>query len=595
MFYPLIESVPEFKARLLMDSNHLYRKPLFMEMIIDKTEKRIYLKQSYNKLIWTELHGITKSWWQKEKRQWVFAGNNENYLAIKAIAKKYGCVLNQEFAKTVDERESNPRVKRYIETMQIRKYSINTIEAYLPYFRQFVSHFKDTDIDDLGYREISRYIESEQRFCESDTGMRHMICAIKYYYENILGRDRMVFKLRETRNIKNTGMVLPVDKLMLLLNKIINPEHKILLFLKFSQGMSENEIAGITLLKIKEWLTEKVFKQYPNEKARIISMVKKYYEHCRPAVYLFEKTGSTMYLPEEIGDKLNEAIRENDFSEPYKISLQELLSGAGFKLKTINCYCNSLIQFIKAFNFKNLEDISNEEIRMFLHRLSKNNSISTSTINQYINVLKFYYIDVLKRDIPFHYIFRPKSPIRLPKVLNPDQIGAIINSIGNIKHKCIIAIEYSAGLRISEVLDLKVDQIDYKKGEIFIFARKGKKERISLLADNLKEWLAEYIEEYRPRDYLFEGATGGRYSETSVGNILKRAMKLAGITKKATNHWLRHSFATDLLEHGTDIRYIQDLLGHKDIKTTLRYAHVSDNKRRTIKSPLDRIKIMKKN
>jgi site-specific recombinase XerD len=182
----------------------------------------------------------------------------------------------------------------------------------------------------------------------------------------------------------------------------------------------------------------------------------------------------------------------------------------------------------------------------------------------------------------------------LPKVLDPEQISAIINSIGNIKHKCIIALEYSAGLRISEVLDLKVNQLNYKKGEICIFAQKGQKERISLLAENLIAWLKEYIEEYKPKDYLFEGATGGRYSETSVGKILKKALNLAGIDENASNHWLRHSFATDLLEHGTDIRYIQDLLGHKDIKTTLRYAHVSDNMRRTITSPLDRIKMTKK-
>ena len=113
------------------------------------------------------------------------------------------------------------------------------------------------------------------------------------------------------------------------------------------------------------------------------------------------------------------------------------------------------------------------------------------------------------------------------------------------------------------------------------------------LSQNLQEMLKEYFKIYNPNDYLFEGATGGRYSESSVRQVLKKALLKAGIDIKATNHWLRHSFATDLLEHGTDIRYIQDLLGHKDIKTTLRYTHVSDEKRRSIQSPLDRIKISK--
>jgi integrase/recombinase XerD len=300
-----------------------------------------------------------------------------------------------------------------------------------------------------------------------------------------------------------------------------------------------------------------------------------------------------MFSPAEVAELLQTAIKEQGFIEPYKTVLHKLLTSAGFKYKTEKCYCNTLLQFLKAFNYKNFEDITNEEIRMFLHGMSKNNKISISTINQYINALKFYYIDVLKRDFPVGLIYRPKESKLLPKVLAPEQIGAILENIANIKHRCIIAVEYSAGLRISEVLDLKVSQLNYKKGEICIFAQKGQKERITLLAENLKEWLNEYMEQYKPKDYLFEGATGGRYSETSVGNILKAALKKAEIGVKASNHWLRHSFATDLLEHGTDIRYIQDLLGHKDIKTTLRYTHVSDNKRRSIISPLDRIKLTK--
>jgi integrase/recombinase XerD len=244
---------------------------------------------------------------------------------------------------------------------------------------------------------------------------------------------------------------------------------------------------------------------------------------------------------------------------------------------------------------KILEEITNEEIRLFIHGLSKLKECSASNINQYINAIKFYYQDVLKREIPENFIYRPKPTHKLPKVLEPGQIGAIISSIANLKHKCIIAIEYSAGLRISEVLDLNVNQLDFEKGEICLFAQKGQSERISILAENLKDWMNEYILKYKPKDYLFEGATGGRYSATSVGNVLKKALKKAGIDSKATNHWLRHSFATDLLENGVDIRYIQNLLGHEDIKTTLRYTHVSDKKRRSIQSPFDRINFEKNN
>ncbi len=569
------------------------KKPLLLKISIDKKNKRIYVIHTASMLIWKELKTIPKAWWQKDKKQWIFAGNNDNFLAIKQIAKKYNFDVSMEFQKSIDEKETNPLARMYIETMQMRKNSINTIEAYLPHFKKYLEHFKNADIENLGYKEIAWYIENELRFNESDTNSRHLICAIKYYYEIMLGREKMVFYLRELRNIKNISFILPVDKLLSLLVSVDDSRDKIMLLFKFSFGISESKLAMLSLSALKEWLTTVIFTKYPDQKLQIINIIKAYYHKYKPTEYLFEKRSATVFSTSEIGGMMRAAIKKNEFTTPYKIILHQLLASAGFKPKTEKCYCNSLLQFLKAFDYRNFDDISNEEIRTFLHKFSKDANISVSTINQYINALKFYYLDVLKRDIPFQIIYRPKAPKMLPKVLAPEQIATIINSIGNIKHKCIIALEYSAGLRIGEVLDLKVNQLNYKKGEILIFAQKGQKERISLLAENLKVWLKEYIEKYQPKNYLFEGATGGRYSQTSVGNILKAALLNAGIEIKATNHWLRHSFATDLLEHGTDIRYIQDLLGHASIKTTLRYTHVSDNKRRSIQSPLDRISLKK--
>lgn len=589
----------ETNLELLLEDKSIYDiqspKPLILKITIDKHHKRIYVNHTNNYQIWNELKAIPKAWWQKDKKQWMFAGNNENYLLIKQIANKNHFLITQVFQKSIDEREADPVLKRYIETMQMRKNSINTIEAYLPHFKKYIEHFKYTEIEKLGYKEIAHYIENQLRYNESDTNSRHLICAIKYYYENLLGRDKMIFNLREIRDIKNISFVLPIDKLIVHLRAIKDPVNIMLLFLKFGFGINESKLAMLSLSELKEWLITSVFIKNPEQKPQIVQLIKAYYHKYNPTEYLFEKASSTAFLPAEIGKMLQKAIEGHNFTEPYKIILQQLFASAGFKFKTVKCYSSMLLQFLKAYNYRNFEDISNEEIRMFLHGLSKNTKISTSTINQYINALKFYYLDVLRRDIPPDIIYRPKTPSLLPKVLDPDQIGAIINSIGNIKHKCIIAIEYSAGLRISEVIDLKVNQLNFKKGEICIFAQKGQKERISLLAQNLQEWLKEYFKQYKPKDYLFEGATGGRYSQSSVREILKKSLKIAGIELKATNHWLRHSFATDLLEHGTDIRYIQDLLGHKDIKTTLRYTHVSDQKRRSIQSPLDRINITQNN
>jgi integrase/recombinase XerD len=174
-------------------------KVLSLEIIIDKENIRIYVRHSIDKQIWSELKAIPKAWWQKEKKQWTFAGNNQNYLAIKQIAIKNNCVIKKEYRKTIDEKETNPVVKRYIETMQMKKNSINTMEAYLPHFKKFVGYFKDIDIESLGHKEIAQYIEKALKHTEGDTIRLHLICAVKYYYEHILGRDRMIFKLRQTK------------------------------------------------------------------------------------------------------------------------------------------------------------------------------------------------------------------------------------------------------------------------------------------------------------------------------------------------------------------------------------------------------------
>ena len=566
-----------------------------MEIIvtIDKENKKIYLKHPVNQQLYGEIAGIEKSYWIKERKQWILEGNNTNYLSVKAIAEKYHLTIKQENRQTIDEKETNPIVKRYIETLQMKKYSLNTIEAYLPYFRKFIADFKGKNTEMLTYSEISQYVGNSLQQVESDAIRRHYICAIKFYYEYVLGRDKMIFTLREARNVKNVSFIIPLAELLKLMQSIIDARSRLLLFLKFGFERDAKEISHTTLAQLKEWLVTSVFLKNPNEKSQIIRLIKDYYEKYKTNEYLFEKEDSTMYLPREIDEMIQNAIVINEFTEPYKITLHQLLTSAGFEYKTAKCYRISLIQYLKTFHFRNFENITNDEIRDFLHRLSKDSKISVSTINQYINAIKFFYVDVLKRDIPPNFIYRPKSPKLLPKILDPEQIGDILQSIKNIKHRCIIAIEYSAGLRISEVIGLRVNQINFKKGEILIFAKKGQKERISLLAESLKEWLLEYIGEYKPKEYLFEGATGGPYSQTSIRQILKKALIKAGIDVKATNHWLRHSFATDLLEHGTDLRYIQDLLGHSDIKTTLRYTHVSDNMRRTITSPLDRIKITK--
>ncbi len=167
------------------------------------------------------------------------------------------------------------------------------------------------------------------------------------------------------------------------------------------------------------------------------------------------------------------------------------------------------------------------------------------------------------------------------------EIQTLISAVRNIKHKCIVSLLYSAGLRREELLNLRLKDIDSKRMRIVVRDAKGNKDRLTILSNNVLADLREYYKTWQPRNYLFEGPVGDKYSATSVAAVVKQAAKAARINKNVTPHTLRHSFATHLLEAGTDLRYIQVLLGHKSSKTTERYTHVADFYFGNIKSPLD--------
>lgn len=190
-----------------------------------------------------------------------------------------------------------------------------------------------------------------------------------------------------------------------------------------------------------------------------------------------------------------------------------------------------------------------------------------------------------------YFIDRPRREKTLPTVLSEEEIVGILNSIDNTKHKAIIMTIYSAGLRISEVISLKIKDIDSKRMQIRVEQSKGKKDRYTLLSTKALEILRQYFKVYKPKIWLFEGLTGEQYAGRSIQNILKMAVSKTDIKKHVTVHTLRHSFATHLLENGTDLRYIQNLLGHDSSKTTEIYTHVTTKGFDQIKSPLDKLNI----
>ncbi len=258
-----------------------------------------------------------------------------------------------------------------------------------------------------------------------------------------------------------------------------------------------------------------------------------------------------------------------------------------YSKNTIKTYVNYFKDFIEYFPEKELEEITVHEINNYILYLIQQKGISSSQQNQRINAIKFYYEKVLNRQKQYFEIERPRAEKKLPNVLSKEEINRLIKTIDNIKHKCIITIIYSAGLRRSEVLNIKPEDIDSSRMLIKITGGKGNKDRYSLLSVKLLEDLRIYHKEYKPKKWLFEGQAGGKYSAESVAQILKKALLKSGIRKKVTPHTLRHSFATHLLEQGIDLRYIQELLGHSNSKTTEIYTHVSNKHLGQIKSPLD--------
>ncbi len=266
--------------------------------------------------------------------------------------------------------------------------------------------------------------------------------------------------------------------------------------------------------------------------------------------------------------------------------LEKELTARKYSRRTLKLYLYYNKDFLK-FVGKPPYGISDCDMREYLYSLAEKRNASASTLNIAINALKFYYGRILRRRLVYE-VKRPKKDKKLPVILNKEEVSKILSAIPNIKHKAILMLVYSAGLRVSEVVKLRVENIDGKRKLIHVRGAKGRKDRYTILSDVALKTLEEYQGRYRPHKWLFLGAKPDKHIHPrSVEKIFSGACKKAGIEKDVSVHTLRHSFATHLLESGVDLRYIQELLGHKSSKTTEIYTHVSNKNLRTIKSPLD--------
>jgi len=264
------------------------------------------------------------------------------------------------------------------------------------------------------------------------------------------------------------------------------------------------------------------------------------------------------------------------------------LTSHRYSENTIKTYLDVVRKFLHFYKDKAISKINNDDLIRFNNEYIIKRKFSNSYQNQFINGLKLFFKIVEQKQLEVDLIQRPREEKKLPHVLSKREVKAILGAPVNLKHRTILSIVYACGLRRSEVLSLKSKDILSDRYLLRIYQAKGNKDRVVPIGDKTITMLREYYKTYRPKVWLFEGQEiGQKYSPTSIQEVLKKAVKKAGVKKKVTLHWLRHSYATHLLESGTDIRYIQELLGHKSSKTTEIYTHVSNRDIQRIKSPFD--------
>ncbi|TRW96085.1 tyrosine-type recombinase/integrase [Flavobacterium gawalongense] len=300
------------------------------------------------------------------------------------------------------------------------------------------------------------------------------------------------------------------------------------------------------------------------------------------------------HIPDTIENRERFKIEPLSHSFPSKEGIEHItkfiqwLSSKRYSPSTIKTYSEALKSFLIFYREKQIAEITNEDVVIYNNEYILKNNLSASYQNQIVNALKLFFKTIQDKQIIIGTIHRPKRAKVLPNVLSKEEVKLILNAHSNTKHKMMLSLIYSCGLRCGELLALQPVHIDSKRNIVLLKNSKGKKDRIVPLSSKILEMLRDYYKVYKPKTWLFEGQTIGiQYDARSLQLILKQALQKAGITKPATLHWLRHSYATHLLESGTDLRYIQELLGHNSSKTTEIYTHVSTKSIQQIKSPFD--------
>ena len=281
----------------------------------------------------------------------------------------------------------------------------------------------------------------------------------------------------------------------------------------------------------------------------------------------------------------------SSLKKEYIISFKNYMRQLRYSENTISSYSDCLSNFFRFHNTISINSITTKHIELFNNEYIIKYKYSVSYQNQTINAIKLFFSSQTSCELNVGKIERPKKEHKLPVIYSLNEVERLLNAVTNIKHKSMLVLIYSSGLRSGELINLKIADIDSNRMVIHIHGGKGKKDRIVPLAESALHLIRLYYKKHHPKEFLFNGANSLQYSYTSLQNLYRKAKNKAGIIKKGTLHTLRHSYATHLMEDGVHLRYIQELLGHNSPKTTQIYTHVSSEESRIILSPLEKINI----
>lgn len=268
-------------------------------------------------------------------------------------------------------------------------------------------------------------------------------------------------------------------------------------------------------------------------------------------------------------------------------AFSHFLDARGYAINTKRTYLSMISCMLEWFSDRQIDELENADLNRFFSQYVVANGYSTSFQRQMIGAIKLFYRKRPEALLDLERVRYPRKSQPLPKILSVEEIGALLSKLTNLKHRSLVALQYGCGLRVSELLSLRLEDLWLEEGLLFIRNSKGNKDRRVKLSAKLKEVIQQYLKAYAPETLLFEGQNGGQYSASSVNQVLKQAAQAAGIKRQVSSHMLRHSYATHLMDRGIDLRIIQELLGHKSSRTTEIYTHVSQRLILDTPSPFD--------